>query len=267
MDHSRFKQRQREFIKLMNSDHSGDASYRRFEWWTEATFCAFAKAAALAFADQERADALESRYAAVLTRAGKVGGVFPQMLGIMVTAMEESEGRDFLSGVVSDEDVNALSKGAGQFFTPFDVSRMMAEMSLHDLDALMAEKRYVTVGEPCSGAGGMLLAVAQVFRERGYDPMTRCWFEAGDISSMCMQMTYIQATLAGMAGQVVCRNTLTNDAPSESANTIGGMFFVARNGAPRLEPLPLAGVPEVADVPFALTREPERRATVQASLF
>jgi hypothetical protein len=36
----------------------------------------------------------------------------------------------------------------GQYFTPYDVSRMIAEVTLGDAGALAADKGFVTVGSP-----------------------------------------------------------------------------------------------------------------------
>ena len=257
----------KDFIKLLNDHAGGDAPWRRFEWWCEAAYCALAKGAALALHQTDRAEALETRYAQVEARAGQYAKRLPELMGMAVMALEVGNCRDFLSSVVSDDDVSALNRHCGQFFTPYEVSRMMAEMTMHDLDAALAEKRFVTVSEPASGAGGMLLAVAEVFRQRGHDPTTRMWFDAGDISPLCYQMTYIQTTLCGMAGVVRCQNTLSNDPPHEMAETFGAVHFLARNGPPHHSPLPPAVAPPVAELPFALDREPAIRGAVQASLF
>ncbi len=264
---SRVTRYRKDFIKLLNDHNGGDAAWRRFEWWCEAAYCALAKAAAVALHQTARADELETRYGQVEARAGEYAKRLPELMGMAVAALEEGNCRDFLSSVVSDDDVSALNRHCGQFFTPYEVSRFMAGMTMHDLDELLASKRYITVQEPASGAGGMLLAVAEIFREKGHDPTTRMWFEAGDISPLCYQMTYIQTTLVGMSGIVRCQNTLSNDPPHEMAETFGVMHFIARNGPPRLEALPLAVAPPVAELPFALDREPAIREAVQASLF
>lgn len=104
----------------------------------------------------------------------------------------------------------------------------------------------------------MLLAVGQLFREQGFDPTTRLWFEAADISPLCFQMTYIQATLSGLAGRVSCRNSLTTEAASETALTFGAVKFIARNGPPWARAQPAAVLPVVP------SRSP---AAAQGSLF
>ena len=227
-----------------------------------------AKAAAVSLADYDKAAALEERFLQVEARAGAYAKRLPELLGLCTMALELGECRDFLSTVVSDDDVSALNKHAGQFFTPREVSYMMAQMTLSDLDAVLAEKRYITIQEPACGAGGMLLAVGEVFREKGHDPTTRLWFQAIDVAPLCYQMTYIQTSLTGMAGTVMCMDALVNEKPREAAETIGAMRFIARNGVPFRDQTPTRDeAPPVAELPFALEREASVTTAVQGSLF
>ena len=64
----------------------------------------------------------------------------------------------------------------GQFFTPYDVSRMMAEMTFDTVDEIIAEQGFVTVQEPACGAGGMIIAAADVIDAQGlrYRPAALC---------------------------------------------------------------------------------------------
>lgn len=118
----------------------------------------------------------------------------------------EAESCDFLGSLYMSLELGESARG--QFFTPFCVSRMMAEMQLGDLDRLLKEKPFVTVYEPACGAAGMLLAIAEVVREKGFNPMLHLWVSCTDIDPVASGMAYIQLSLMGVAGEVVTGNAL-----------------------------------------------------------
>ena len=129
---------------------------------------------------------------------------FAKMLTVVVKALEE-EMQDFLGQVFMNNDMGADYKG--QFFTPYHVSKMMAEIQLIDGDNLN-DKEIITVSEPCSGAGGMIIAFAQSMKERGINDQNKLYVEAIDIDDMCFKMTYIQLALLGIPAKVIKGNTL-----------------------------------------------------------
>src|SRR5690625_1175763 len=72
---------------------------------------------------------------------------FAEMLALMVLAYESRMG-DFIGELYMTMDFG--NKHAGQFFTPYDVSRMMSQMIYSQ-----AEKSgIVTLNEPACGSGG-----------------------------------------------------------------------------------------------------------------
>ena len=153
------------------------------------------------------ADAMEDHYMAVVKR-NKPDDVrkMPDLLAITALAVQEG-GCDFLGQVVGELEL--LSGHMGQFFTPYDVSRLMAEMTLKDAGALIREKGFITVAEPASGAGGMIIAAADVIEKQGFDIARQLYVEATDISPLCFKMTYLQASLRGIPATIRRGNTLT----------------------------------------------------------
>ncbi|WP_449632489.1 N-6 DNA methylase, partial [Rahnella aceris] len=91
----------------------------------------------------------------------------------------EAESGDFLGSLYMTLELGEAARG--QFFTPFCVSRMMAEMQLGDIDSLLADKPFFTVYEPACGSAGMLLAIAEVLREKGFNPTRHLWVSCTDI--------------------------------------------------------------------------------------
>ncbi len=142
------------------------------------------------------ADAFEGQYMAVVKRnAAEDVRQMPTLLGIAALAVQEG-GCDFLGQVVGDLEL--INGHMGQFFTPYDVSRMIAEMTLQDAGELIREKGFITVSEPACGAGGMIIAAADVIEKQGFDIGRQLYVDATDISPMCFRMTYLQTSLRGI---------------------------------------------------------------------
>jgi len=153
------------------------------------------------------ADAIEDQYMAVVrrNRAEDVRKI-PELLAITTLAVQDG-GCDFLGQVAGDLEL--INGHMGQFFTPYDVSRMMAEMTLDTVDEIIAEQGFVTVQEPTCGAGGMIIAAADVIARKGFDIGQHLYVDATDISPMCFKMTYLQASLRGIPATIRRGNTLS----------------------------------------------------------
>jgi hypothetical protein len=153
------------------------------------------------------ADAMEEQYMAVVKR-NKPEDVraMPELLGIATLAVQEG-GCDFLGQVVVELELS--NEHMGQFFTPYDVSRMMAEMILADASELMKARGFITLMEPASGAGGMIIAAADVIVKQGFDIGRQLYVDATDLSPMCFKMTYLQTALRGIPATIRRGNSLS----------------------------------------------------------
>lgn len=130
----------------------------------------------------------------------------PELLGLLQLGL--FEGCDFLGEVAGE--LGSLNEHMGQFFTPYSVSLACAQM-LIDRDVVegaIAERGYMTVQEPACGAGGMVLAIADVLEGMGFDPSHAARFWAIDLSNTAFQMAYVQISLRGLAAHVMRGDTL-----------------------------------------------------------
>lgn len=138
-------------------------------------------------------------------RYEELTGEFDEMLSALTDALEANPDRDVMGCVY-----NALGlpmRSRSQFFTPYNISRMIARMML--ADSTHAKKGgYVSICDPCAGSGGMLVAAFNVLRDQGMNPQTEAWFEAQDISQDTALMCYVQMSLLGMAGRVIVGDSL-----------------------------------------------------------
>lgn len=214
-----------DFIKKLGEHEQGKHLSRKFWDFCELAFCALAKLTA----DEQTGEALEARYMQIVDSYRDKDAVrtYAEMLGMV--ALEVQSGRDALGSVAAA--VNALEDKQGQFFTPYEVSRLMAEMCCDFDDSIIQKRGFVTMQEPAAGAGGMVLAYADVFQRRGYQPSTQLFVEAWDISALCYWMTFVQLSYAGIPAKVIHGDTLRMEVFS-SAFTPAIVPFLGLHGNP-----------------------------------
>lgn len=117
-------------------------------------------------------------------------------------AYEDNPDQDFLGAAYMELGLG--NHWTGQFFTPYNVSKMMAQMTLGT--SIPEEKDFISVCDPCCGAGAMLIAAANTFP----DYKERVLFCGQDIDRITGLMCYIQLSMLGCAGYVCIANSLTN---------------------------------------------------------
>lgn len=216
----------KDFTKIFGSLARHQHRYETFTDFLELATCAIRKTT---LPPGDQADQLEARYMAVVKRH-KADDIrtMPELLGITTLALQDG-GCDFLGRVAGELEL--LNGGMGQFFTPYDLSRMMAEMQLADAGPIIEAKGFITVAEPACGAGGMILAVADVLTKQGHDIGTTLYADGTDLSEMCFRMAYIQTSLRGVPAMIRRGNTLSLEM-FDQARTPALLPFLLRHGDP-----------------------------------
>jgi len=180
-----------------------------FRDFCEVVSASFANAGA--FKD-EAWQAREDRYEAVRRKYGEEFGRFPALLGILINALENSQDE---SGAMDDvlgltfERLDLSNHFAGQYFTPLCVSELMAQMTLCDAKSILGDKPFISILEPAAGCGRTLLAAVNVLSRNGLDPSRCVRVTAVDIDPLCVAMTHITLSLAGVPAIVIHGNSLT----------------------------------------------------------
>jgi len=126
-----------------------------------------------------------------------------KLLDITVEALEREE-QDFLGEVFTFAELS--NERNGQYFTPYHISRMSADMIIGDS---FPKGRICWINDPTCGAGGMLVAAASVMKERGFNYQQDALFIGQDIDARCARMAYIQLSLIGAPAIIYCMNTLS----------------------------------------------------------
>jgi len=131
---------------------------------------------------------------------------FSKLLAFLVSALEEKF-QDFLG--LAYMNLNIGSSVNGQFFTPYHISKFMAEITFTDSCNYCQNQEIITLSEPCCGAGGMVIAFAETLKEHNINYQKNLYVEATDIDKMCFMMTYIQLALYGIPAKVILGDTIT----------------------------------------------------------
>ena len=193
-------------------------SLARNQW---SAWCDFVELFAISLAnatenDPKARSRREARYAAIAeayteSELAKI----KTLCGITVEALEGNPQQDFLGGLYMGLDFG--SSRHGQFFTPWDISYMMACITMGK--STIPESGYLSVCDPACGAGGMLIAAAAAYQNGEPAPrnyQTDIMFAAQDVDRVVVMMCYIQLSLLGCAGYVIVGDSL-RDPPCGNA--------------------------------------------------
>ncbi|MCD4994146.1 N-6 DNA methylase [Enterococcus faecalis] len=133
---------------------------------------------------------------------------FHELFALLVEALEETA-TDILGELYMALEI--ANKDAGQFFTPYNVARLMAEMNFNEKDEQLKNGKPVVFYEPCIGGGVTLIALANVMREKGYNYQRNLRALCGDIDGNVLSMAYVQCSLLGIDAIFERKNALSNE--------------------------------------------------------
>lgn len=153
---------------------------------------------------------------------------FPELLGLLTLSLAERF-HDSLGEIFMSMDFGDNWKG--QFFTPYHVCRLMAELSTPDPKEAISHKGYFTVNEPAAGAGSMVIALAESLRDRGFNYQQCMHVTAQDVDETAVHMSYIQLSLLHVPCVVIRGNTLAVeclDSWYTPAHILGGWSYKLR---------------------------------------
>lgn len=154
---------------------------------------------------------LEDEYLSIVARYSKEEvNEFCELLANFVELMDQ-EPADVLGSLYMELDLGNLNNG--QFFTPHEISLLMARMAYGDvLDSMKSSnKPFITLSEPACGAGGMVLAFANEMLKKGLNPAEKLYVQCIDIDRLAGLMCYLQLSLWHIPAEVIIGNTLTMD--------------------------------------------------------
>ncbi len=105
------------------------------------------------------------------------------------------------------------SKDKGQFSTPDEIGESMSRILISKEEILETVDKYgyFYIGEPCCGAGGLILSAIRQMVNEGINPCKNLLVYAMDIDLNCACITYIQLSLYGIPAIVEHGNALSQE--------------------------------------------------------
>lgn len=97
---------------------------------------------------------------------------------------------------------------AGQFFTPYNICRMMAKVQVDSALEKIGREGWISVNDCACGGGATMIAMAEALYERGCNYQQRCIFVGQDLLATTAMMCYIQLSMLGCAGYIKIGDTL-----------------------------------------------------------
>ncbi len=197
-------QTQKELVKLFDR-----LAQRHSRWEVWADFVQMTAITLSNAVDKAHFKEREKSYLAIARKYNKAElDAIAEMFAFVVMGMDENPDQDFLGNLFMSLDLGNQYKG--QFFTPYSVCRMMAQITgTDDLKARLERQGWVSVSDCCCGAGALLVAFANECIRQKINYQTSVLFVAQDIDLTAGLMCYIQLSLLGCPGYVVIGNTLT----------------------------------------------------------
>lgn len=173
--------------------------------------------------DKEHYECREKRYLDIIHRYNKEEqDIFPALAADTLMALNENQEQDFLGKIFMDLELGNHSNG--QFFTPYHVCELMAEITMDDVVEKIEKQGYISINDPCCGAGATLIAGAHAIRKR----LEKCEHPLNfrnhvlmvgqDVDEIVALMCYIQLSLLGLTGFIKVGNSITNPmSPDDSS--------------------------------------------------
>lgn len=136
-------------------------------------------------------------------------------LGAMLTdsyQFGENEIRyhDVLGEIYMTMDIG--NKNTGQFFSPYNISQIMANIAKP-----LEHKRVIKIYEPTVGSGGNIIAVCQKLKEMGINYQTQVKVITQDLDFKAVYMSYVQFAILGIPAVVFQGDALDGKYNSDNA--------------------------------------------------
>lgn len=245
---------QKELVKLFNG-----FSGRHSHWQVFSDFCEIWAITFSNVVDLIQYEKREERYLQIVKNydreeLDKLAQGFEHLTMAMEYGFCDVLGRTF-------HDLELHNKWAGQFFTPYDVSRMMARTTIgdgEDLKAKIQARGFVTAQEPAVGSGAMVIALAQEMRDAGINYQEHLHVTAIDVDVKCVHMAYAQFALLHIPAVIIHGNTLSLEAYSHwytPAHIMGGWNWKLRRQSEETGTHEIHAPPKIEAAPIEIPPE------------
>lgn len=195
---------EKEFLDIFKTLCNSRSSW---QVWADLITCMAVSIANAIDKSEPRYSEREKEYKTCIERLGGVEKP-AKCFAVVVEALERNPDQDFLGKMYML--LNLGNHWKGQFFTPFDVCRLMSEITCENVDKQIEESGYISVCDPACGAGATLIAAASRMKKCKHNFQNHVIFVGQDIDRITGMMCYIQLSLLGCAGYVCIADTISN---------------------------------------------------------
>lgn len=201
----------KEIIKIIRSMSGRHSVYDVFNDWV--TCFAISISNSTDLIHNELWHAREQQYLDIVKKYEKDQQLkFAELSAYLVEALT-SKIDDALGDIYMRLDVS--NKNAGQFFTPYSISRLAAKLAI---DEKKLDEGFL-MNEPSVGAGGMVIAAVDIIlNDYNKNPQMLMRVACNDLDWRCVYMTYVQLSLLGIKAVVYQGDTLKEPYPTSEAN-------------------------------------------------
>ncbi len=209
---------EKKFIDIFNKICNRHQSWQVWQDFVNMSACAIANSV------DRRSDVWKAREDSYMETVKKYSkedlDLISELLSITTLALEENPAQDFLGKLYMQFHLE--NKWHGQFFTPWHIAELMAMVVVgDDLKEKIVSEGYVSVNDPCCGAGCMLIAFANICKDDlNINYQKDILFVGLDVDPVVAKMCYIQISLLGCPGYVVIGNSLTEPIIGTDTNPI-----------------------------------------------
>lgn len=190
-------------IKLFESLWYRHDLYSVFADWCECAAISLSNAV-----DINTRDKREQRYLEIVKRYERNElEAFPKILGEVVLALENRP-QDILGATFHALELH--NKARGQFFTPYELCRLMAELQVDgkDCEQIIHQRGFIRAHEPAVGAGATIIALAEALLNAGVNYQQHLHVVAVDVDPRAVHMSYVQFALMNIPAHVIVGDTL-----------------------------------------------------------
>ncbi|QEY25806.1 N-6 DNA methylase [Neisseria zalophi] len=138
---------------------------------------------------------------------------FAEILGVLIVETRGQREQGLFADILGClyMDLGLGNPNSGQYFTPYNISKLMAAIVNQDLAEKLKTDPFVSVLEPTCGSGVNLIAFAENVCSLGYTPTQHMAAVGVDIDALCVWMCFIQCQLYRIPAKIVHGNSLTNE--------------------------------------------------------
>lgn len=136
--------------------------------------------------------------------------VIANIFGAIINTLEANPFQDFLGDLYMNLEMG--SSATGQFFTPYNISKAIANSALdkEGIKSALAKKGYITMLEPAAGGGANVIAGCEALKEMGVNYQEKCVIVCQELSELTALMCYIALSLIGCNAVVKIGDSLIN---------------------------------------------------------